>query len=349
MDSLTQIVLGAAVGEVVLGKKIGNRAMVWGAIAGTIPDLDVFGKFFLSSIDNISFHRGISHSITFSVLGAFFFGFLVYHLYEYLDKRRTEPRPKASLRNWQWLFFWGLFTHPLLDCFTMYGTELFAPFWDKRIAFATISVVDPLYTLPFLACVIIASRFNRSAEKRRFWNYLGIGVSSSYLFLTVINKQLINRKFENAMQAQQIPVARYITNASILNNVLWSCILENEEAFYTAQFSWFDEGDVKFVKIEKNHNLLEGLENDPTILELRKFSKDYFSILQEGDKLQYNDLRFGTFYGKGDSPKDFPFRFILSENESGNLALDGAAGGPDKGEGKEMMTYLWNRMWGKVQ
>jgi len=41
MDSITQIVLGAAVGDAVLGKKIGNRAMVWGAIAGTIPDLDV--------------------------------------------------------------------------------------------------------------------------------------------------------------------------------------------------------------------------------------------------------------------------------------------------------------------
>ena len=41
MDSLTQVVLGAAVGEAALGKKIGNRAIVWGGIAGTIPDLDV--------------------------------------------------------------------------------------------------------------------------------------------------------------------------------------------------------------------------------------------------------------------------------------------------------------------
>ncbi|MBL6875624.1 MAG: metal-dependent hydrolase, partial [Chitinophagales bacterium] len=51
MDSITQIILGAAAGEAVLGKKIGNRAMLWGALAGTIPDLDVLGGFFLSSID----------------------------------------------------------------------------------------------------------------------------------------------------------------------------------------------------------------------------------------------------------------------------------------------------------
>ena len=346
MDSLTQIVLGAAVGEVVLGKKIGNRAMIWGAIAGTIPDLDVFGRFFLSSIDNISFHRGISHSIFFSIIGAFFFGWLIYHLYEYLDKRREVPRPKASLRNWQWLFFWGLFTHPLLDCFTMYGTELFAPFSDYRVAFATISVVDPLYTLPFLICLIVASRFSRESNRRRIWNYLGIGLSSTYLLFTVFNKLYMNHTFEKALNSQGIHANRFITNASILNNILWTCMAETDEVFYTAQYSWFDEGEIKFVRVEKNHQLIQGLDSDPTILELRKFSKDYFTVIPIGDQLQYNDLRFGTFYGKGDSASDFPFRFVLGYDKIEGYHLEGAIGGPAKGEGKQMMTYLWNRMWG---
>ena len=42
MDSLTQAALGAAIGEAVLGKKIGRKAAILGAIGGTIPDLDVF-------------------------------------------------------------------------------------------------------------------------------------------------------------------------------------------------------------------------------------------------------------------------------------------------------------------
>ena len=57
MDSLSQIVLGAAVGEAVLGRRIGNRAMIWGAVAGTIPDMDVLGKYVLSELDNLGFHR----------------------------------------------------------------------------------------------------------------------------------------------------------------------------------------------------------------------------------------------------------------------------------------------------
>jgi inner membrane protein len=81
MDSLSQIVLGAAVGEVVLGRRIGNRAMVWGAVAGTIPDMDVLGGYFLSELDNLAFHRGISHSLLATVLGALAFGWATDRLY----------------------------------------------------------------------------------------------------------------------------------------------------------------------------------------------------------------------------------------------------------------------------
>ena len=63
MDSLTQIVLGAAVGEAVLGRKIGNKAILWGAIAGTIPDLDVLSKLFVDDVTANEWHRGFSHSI----------------------------------------------------------------------------------------------------------------------------------------------------------------------------------------------------------------------------------------------------------------------------------------------
>jgi len=81
MDSLSQIVLGAAVGEAVLGRRLGNRAMIWGAVAGTIPDMDVLGKYFLSELDNLAFHRGISHSFLFCVFGALLFGWVTDRLY----------------------------------------------------------------------------------------------------------------------------------------------------------------------------------------------------------------------------------------------------------------------------
>ena len=87
MDSLTQIILGAAVGEVVLGKKIGNKAMLYGAIAGTIPDLDVLASFFTDTVSALEIHRGFTHSIFFSVLFApvFFFFFTCFDSYNNLN------------------------------------------------------------------------------------------------------------------------------------------------------------------------------------------------------------------------------------------------------------------------
>ena len=183
MDSLTQIVLGAACGEAVLGRKIGNKALLFGAIGGTIPDLDVLVGSWLygNEIDAMLFHRGFMHSILFSVLGAGFFGWLTFKLYN--TGKRIHS---TSLKDWILLFFWSLFTHPILDCFTPYGTQLFAPFSSYRVAFNNIAVADIMYTLPFLLCVIILMFYNRKNNLRKKWLKFGLGISSLYLLFTIM-------------------------------------------------------------------------------------------------------------------------------------------------------------------
>lgn len=81
MDSITQITLGAAVAEVVAGKKLGNRAILWGAVAGTIPDLDIISNLFMDDVDSLAIHRGFSHSFVFAILGAFGFAWIVDKIY----------------------------------------------------------------------------------------------------------------------------------------------------------------------------------------------------------------------------------------------------------------------------
>jgi len=399
MDSLTQIILGAAAGEVVLGKKIGNRAMLWGAVGGTIPDLDVLGKFFLSDIDNLAFHRGISHSIFFSILAAVALGWIVSNLYKspyhkwiaivckglaailvcfaahfvlqifipgnfiptiifsillglvfvrtskkkYFDE--VWEAPDASLRNWQWLFFWSLFTHPILDCFTMYGTQLFAPFSDMRVAWSTISVVDPGYTLPFLICLIIAALYNRSSRKRQYWNYAGIALSSAYLLFTVVNKQRMNRSFEQALVKQNIEFERYLTGPGILQNILWNCTVETKDHFYLGQRSFFDEVPITFNKIEKNHEALIGLETDRTVKILRWFSNEYFNVIKLDEGFQFNDLRFGTFRGEAKSKDDYIFRFNLKDDGKGGYRMEENAG-PPKGGANSLFVELMGRVKG---
>ena len=153
MDSITQIVLGGAVGEAVLGKKVGNKAILWGAIGGTIPDLDTIPGQFLDTVSRLEIHRGFSHSIVFALLISPLLGWLIHRLY----KKKNE----ATFWGWTQLFFWTIFTHPLLDIFTTWGTQLLWPM-DWRIAIQSIFVIDPLYTLPFLLCLIVVLFLNLS-------------------------------------------------------------------------------------------------------------------------------------------------------------------------------------------
>jgi len=211
MDSITQAVLGAAVGEAVLGKKVGNHALLWGAIAGTIPDLDVFLSPFLNEVERLVVHRGFSHSIIFAIGISLLLGYLV----QKIPKYRAQ-----TAKDWCLLFFWCIFTHPLLDAFTNYGTQLFWPFSDYRVAFNTIFVIDPLYTLPLAISLIWLMFYRRDSKLRKQVSWGGIAVSSLYLTLTVFNKFYVENQIKNALQNQQISYSSIMTVPAPLNNIL---------------------------------------------------------------------------------------------------------------------------------
>lgn len=340
MDSLTQIVLGAACGEVVLGKKVGNRAMLWGAVAGTIPDLDVLSGFFTDEMTALAFHRGISHSFFFAATAPWVFGWLVHQLY-----KRRRPG-EASYRNWVSLFFWAIFTHPLLDSCTTYGTQLFQPFWDYRVAFNNISVVDPIYTLPFLVLLILAMRQMRDKPLRKWLTWAGIGVSSAYLAFTGINKLRVDSIFERSLEAQQIQHTRFMASPTIFNNILWQGIAEGDTAYYHGFYSFFDaEPRIdSFTVIPKNHHLLEGLEGQRDVEIIQWFSDGYYNVMEgENGALQVHDLRYGSMDGTFDEPSDFIFRFELTE-ENGKVTARQVW---DKQDGGEMLEGFWRRVKGE--
>ncbi len=349
MDSLTQIVLGASVGEVVLGKKIGNRAMIWGAIAGTIPDLDIIGNLFMTEIEALAFHRGISHSIFFGVTFSFLIAFLVNRWYGRYENDAKRVHLNVGYKSWYIFFFWCIFTHPILDSFTSYGTQLFAPFSNYRVAFDNISVADPLYTLPFLICLVVAAFYNRSNPKRRFWNYLGLGVSSLYMLITLLNANIVNQRFETKLKERDIDYVRARVSPTILNNILWLGVAEGRDSFYINYHTlWNTKAYQKMDVVAKNHFLLEAKSDDKTINILKWFSNNYYSVIElENDTLQFNDMRFGTFSQDYKNGKDYVFHFIIHKNDKGKYDLIRAnAGPPDTESRMNLLPLLWQSIKG---
>ncbi len=406
MDSLTQITLGAAVGELVLGRKIGNKAMMWGAVAATIPDLDVFARLWMNEIDALAVHRGLSHSILFALVAPFFFGYLTDRYYVsglhqrsrvrwanvavwilfytllvsgilFLFKsasifiialvavicigigvllvrhwRRSYimsvPSPlHADYKDWVKLFFWAIFTHPLLDAFTAYGTQLFVPFSDYRVAFNVVAIVDPIYTFPFLAAVTLAATMARDSRLRRRVNIAGLVWSTGYLMLCSFNKLHIDKVFADSFAARGIETNRFTTSPTIFNNLLWSGTAESDSTYYLGTYSLLDSEPLiqEFETLPRQQTVSDAAPDDHAMRILRWFTNGYYYVIPLANgTYQFNDLRYGTFGGDGPIEDRFIFSFILTPGENG---MEAKQKQPDNRDMGKDFQNLWRRMMGQ--
>ena len=338
MDSLTQIVLGAAVGEAVLGKKVGNRAMLWGAVAGTIPDLDVILRFITDPVTATEMHRGFSHSFVFSILMAPILGWIVHWIHRNRDATRS---------GWSWLFFWSLVTHPLLDMHTTWGTQFFWPF-ETRVAYKNIFVVDPMYTVPFLVCLLIALLTKRTNPQRRRMNNLGLYISTSYMVLSLVFKWITYNEFKYELKKEGIDYVEMDTRPTPFNTILWNAQVETKNGFRMAYYSLFDSKKVRFSEeMPKNHELLVPYKNQKVIQQLIKISAGWYMIEEgENGRLFFVDLRFGQI---GFDPDESPFlwKFELVPDAQGKIKAEKI--GPDMtkiGGYGDAFGSLWDRILG---
>lgn len=239
MDSLTQAALGAATFALVKDKDIGNRSMVLGAIAGTIPDLDVLLSPFYGEIEFLRIHRGFSHSIPFIFLSSW----LLAHLFHRLSKKRD------TYKSWFVAFLLAIGTHALLDCCTTYGTRLFYPAFPLPISFNNIFVADPLYTLPLLIpilLILVFKRLNRQAMIRA-----SLIMSSVYMLWTFAAQGMARSEFKRTLDAQGIKYEKMMVSPTPLNSVLWNGIVKADSGYYFGHYSLFDsprEVDFRYLR-----------------------------------------------------------------------------------------------------
>lgn len=311
MDSLTQITLGAAMGELALGKKIGNRAMFLGALGGTIPDLDIVFFPLLNDVERLGFHRGYSHSLVFTVLAALLLAYIFNRLYK-------NYKVKTNYKDWAGLWLLSLVTHPLLDSCTTYGTQLFLPFSDYRAGLNNIFVADLFYTIPFLVLLIIAMFYKRSSKTRRRFVVAAIAVSSLYMGFTFISKTIANHNIEKALAEQNIEYTKYMSTPTPLNCILWYCVVEdqNQDGYYLGYYSLFDKtNDIQFEYVEQKADLLGELADTYAVNRLKWFSKDYYIVRQVADELHFYDIKFGRIgFGEVDD-RSFIFSFkVIPQN-----------------------------------
>ena len=310
MDSITQAALGAAIGEALLGKRIGGKGAVLGAIIATIPDLDVALLPFYSSLERISIHRGLSHSILFSIVGALAIGYILSRI------KWTKRIDAWRLILFSWL---ALFTHILLDTFTTYGTQLYLPFSDSRVSFDSINIVDPIYTLPLILGLFFSIFVHKNQTNRSRWNYLGLIASTAYLLFTLGNKMRVENSFKSALNKQEINFNKILTVPVGMANINWYGVAKTNTGLYIGKLNNRNEHETTFEYFPSNDNLLNGLD-DVLVDRLKWFSQGFYTVAEHEGKIRlYNmqcDMQGVRTFGDYKAPTAFYFE-ISPQDGSG--------------------------------
>ena len=330
MDSITQLALGAAVGEAAAGRQVGRRALLWGAIAGTIPDLDVFIPLG-DAVSDFTYHRSFSHSLF--VLAALTPALVWLIL-------KLHPGTAEHRRRWYVLVYSVFATHVLLDSFTVYGTQIFWPLITTPMTWSTIFIIDPLYTLPLLAGTTAAL----VASRRRSWghsfNTAGLVLSTCYLLWTLGVKLHVEQLARNSLDQQHLPGAQVLTTPAPFNSLLWRVLAVDDRSYFEGYYSVFDGvSAVNFKQYPRSLELLEPLRDYWPVQRLQWFTKDFYAAELQGQDIVITDLRMG-------SEPDYVFRFKVGVLGNPHARAASVVQLPGI-RNFDRLRWVWARIWNR--
>ncbi len=307
MDSITQVTIGCAIGEVCLGRQLGNRAILWGGLVGTLADLDVLVNPLFDEVTKLTWHRGYSHSILINLAAAPLLAWLMHRLY----------RDRTQFNQWLVFMLCALQAAIWIDAFTVYGTQLLQPFSDYPVGFNSISIVDPIFTVPLLGSVITALFLRRENGRRRLLNGIALVLCATYLAATLGFKTHINSVAEEAFANQGITVDRYMTAPTIFNTVLWRIMGEVEDGYWVGYHSLLDEHDgLTFEFVPRHDSLLASVRGSRAHDVLLWFSQGWYTVHQLDSSLMVSDIRFGELDVDLNNPRVYIFTWELLPDDS---------------------------------
>ena len=238
MDPLSQGIVGSIAAQQPANKKVILLSIILGFLSGMAPDLDIFIRSSNDPLMSLEFHRQFTHSLIFIPVGGLICSAFFYFLF--------AKKQNLTFKTTYLYCTLGYGSHGLLDSCTSYGTQLFWPFSDTRIAWNTISIIDPLFTIPLLIIVVLTI-FKRKmilARASLLWVIF-------YLSLGYLQHERAEKLAYSIAETRKHVVKRIEVKPSIANLLVWKVIYETKEKYY-----------VDAVKIGLKNEILEGTSID---------------------------------------------------------------------------------------
>ena len=275
MDPLSQGVVGAAASQLVSRKTEKIAAGVIGFFSGMAADLDVLISSSSDPLLFLEYHRHFTHALVFIPIGAL----LCTVAFRFAFKRWFKRHQLSFTRTYLYSFA-GYATHAVLDACTTYGTQLFWPFSDMRVAWNNVSVVDPLFTIPLLLITSIAV-FKRSGVAA----WLGAGYAATYLGMGLLqNHRAAGVAEELALSRGHEPINLSL-KPSFANIVVWKSVYEYKGRYYVdavrmlGSHKIYQGTSVEKLQVATHFSWLDGESQQAKDIErFRWFSNDHLAL-----------------------------------------------------------------------
>jgi len=244
-------------------------------------------------------HRSFSHSLFLLPL----VGWLLWWLF-----KRSGGRVAESPTRWFWAIQLALVTHPLLDAFTVYGTQLLWPLPTPPVMWSSIFIIDPLYTVWLLiACVAAFSLRERVAAQRAL--LAGLALSTAYLGWSLLAKSMVEREADRALAAMGLADAPRFSVPMPLNTLLWRVVAMTPNGYVEGYRSLLaDRGAMRFTGHPSNVQSLQEASHVPAVQRLSWFNHGFMRARETDGELELADLRMGS------EPTYF-FQFVVAQRQ----------------------------------
>lgn len=300
MDSLTQFMLGAAVGVAVSPLKTRRVAVIAGALA-TLPDLDIVLNYG-DELQNMIHHRGFSHSFLILSLLSLPLAWVL---------KKIQPKLALSFKHWFWLCFWVLNTHILLDSLTIFGTQVFFPSGVPSVMIGSMFIFDLFYTIPLLVAFVVLMRRRKPPTWFSFsTNSLALSLSSTYLVLMLLLQQYA---FANTPPPQNTEILNSFTMPTPSNGLIWRTVYIDKQHSYERFYNLVTKQHSPWITIahNKNNNVPKDRALKKIIAKYDYFAHGFYRLELIGDNMIISDKRMGR--------TDMPFfAFVIGKKQGNN-------------------------------
>lgn len=305
MDSITQFLLGAVVGQLVLGRRSGKGALL-GGIAGTLPDCDILPLIKESVVTQLHYHRGVSHSLLFGLLAPVFFAY---------GSRLLQKKSPYTLTRWYLFWMLAFITHSGLDALTSWGTQLLWPNTTK-FSFNALFIIDPLVTLPLLIGCILTWR-----TKKRRPAAVSLGLTCTYITFALCAQGYMTHAFLTYFQSQQLPITAVFVRPTPFNTLFWTVTaVNNNTDSYTLSYARLWDPISSFthtIPAPRNTSLLKTTHTSITQLDrILATTGPFYRADRTPHHVHIHDLRYGHMTGwhpKNPGPFTFTYSYSLAK------------------------------------